>query len=244
MPRIIMVALLVTIFVFAGCIGGSGGPGAEAPETTSAPTTDSTPAPATTSFGGQETTASTVTSTIKSTDGSAESESRTTEEYPVISDVEGFPTGGSGFVPQARGPARGEPVLEAGKPVEVTVKIDNKERQPMNYTTIIQIMRLEMTDSGPNVTKRWNLVRSSVSVAAGEENVSVYTITPNMTGGDLRLNTLLYASDPPAVPAPENAYNNSNMTQPAFRSVPVFITNDPSSITTISDNHSTEPSRG
>ena len=174
-------------------------------------------------FGGQET--ATPAATPEATDEpTAPAPGTTGERVPPITMLrQASPTGGSGYLASQGG----EPTFVAGKPVEVTVGIYNRERRPMNYTTVIQIKRLELTDSGPNVTERWNLAQFPVSVDAGESNETVQTITPNMSGeGFLRLDTLVYAGDPPATPTRENAYNNSEMQQPAFSSIPINVTTD------------------
>jgi hypothetical protein len=238
MSRLIVATLLVAVVVLAGCVGGFGGQETATPATTSEPTVDSTAVPATTAPGAQETmSAVTSTATVESTDGSTGAATATTSEQipPVTFLSQGYPTGGSGLVSQAGGP-RGEPVLAAGEPVEVTVRIENRERRPMNYTTVIQIKRLQLTDADPNVTERWTLAQFPVSVDAGESNETVQTITPNMSGEEyLRLDTLVYAGDTPATPTRENAYNNSDMQQPAFSSIPINVTTDdltPAAVTT------------
>lgn len=95
----------------------------------------------------------------------------------------------------------------------VTV-VSNRERRPTDYTVVVELQRVRAGaagDGSPDVVETVELDRFSVETAAGETRRTERTVTPTMTGEDLRLTVLLYRGDPPSDPTVENAYREVHL---------------------------------
>lgn len=184
MARILGSLLVLTIVVASGCTGVFGGPGTTTPA--------AGPANGSVGTSSAASTGSTGTSAATPAGGSTVTANRS---YTLF-------TGGSPRSNASPGPR----TFVAGQPVTVSVTIDNKEGQRTNYTTVVQIVRLNGTGSDASVTERRILDRFTTGLAAGESRTTTRTVVPNMTGQKLLLTFLLYKSDPPATPTTGNAY--------------------------------------
>jgi uncharacterized membrane protein len=89
-----------------------------------------------------------------------------------------------------------------GKPV--TVGISNHERQPVNYTVVVSIQRVD--SGGDTVTEAERLERFRVYVEDGSSIDRRHVLAPTLTGERLRVQYLLYKGQPPADPSAANAY--------------------------------------
>jgi hypothetical protein len=185
MARILGPLLVLTMVVASGCTGVFGGPGTTTPAAEPANGSMETSSAASTG-------ASTGTPATTPAGGSTVTANRS---YTLFS-------GGSPRSNTSRGPG----TFVAGQPMTVSVTIDNREGQRTNYTTVVQLVRLNGTGSDASVTERRMLDRFTTGLAAGESRTTTRTVVPNMTGQRLLLTFLLYKSDPPATPTTGNAY--------------------------------------
>ena len=85
--------------------------------------------------------------------------------------------------------------MQSGDDEEVWVGITNNEGQSMEYTVV-----MELQSVGPDgeIEERESLDRISVSLEEDETWRDAQTISPTITGDDIRVVFLLYAGDPPA----------------------------------------------
>jgi hypothetical protein len=190
MPRPAALLLVLTMVVVSGCAGIIGGQDTATP--TVEPTSGSTVAPT-------DTPATTPTETPMSMND---------QPYTLFT---GSIAGG-----EAR---RGSRAFVRENPVTMNISITNNEGQRMNYTTVIQLVRLSGTGSNASIAERRLLDQFTTSLEAGENRTVTRTITPNMTGQNLLLVALLYKSDPSATPTLDTANN--------YLAVPVNVTGPP-----------------
>ena len=92
-----------------------------------------------------------------------------------------------------------------------TVGIDNEEFERLDYTVIVQLQRVERVDNGVRVLDRWELDRFERSLAHNETWRKSHEIVPPIAGDDLRLQYLLYRSEPPEDPTVETAYRTLHL---------------------------------
>jgi hypothetical protein len=166
-------------------------------------------------FGGQDT-ATTVTLS-GSADTPTDTPVTTPTETPMSMNGQPYTLFAGGIAgSEARRGSRG---FVRGTPVTMNISITNNEGQRMNYTTVIQLVRLSGTGSNASIAERRPLGRFTTSLEAGENRTVTRTVTLNMTGQDLLLVALLYKSDPPATPTLDTANN--------YLAVPVNVTGPP-----------------
>lgn len=91
----------------------------------------------------------------------------------------------------------------AGEGQNVVLEIANEGPEGQTYTVLAQLQRYDR--SSDSVTARSRLLRLDQTVAAGETWNRSVTLTPDMTGQQMRLVFLLYPDDPPANPTVESA---------------------------------------
>lgn len=102
-------------------------------------------------------------------------------------------------------------LVAAGYPTEFTrgegqllaLRVTNHESVRTTYTVVTTLQRV---DDGGAVASEAELHRAREAVAAGGVWTHRHAIEPTMSGGDLRLNYLVYRGEPPADPTRENAY--------------------------------------
>lgn len=98
--------------------------------------------------------------------------------------------------------------LTAGEPATLHVGIGNREGEPVEYTVVPVVQRVN--DSGGSLVVEEQRRHESFRVALGA-NESTYTqhrFTPRVTGTELRLVYLLYVAEPPADPSVDSAYRH------------------------------------
>lgn len=92
------------------------------------------------------------------------------------------------------------------------VCITNHEQQATNYTVIVELQRVNVSDNNSvQVLKRQELHRFQTHLQNNETWKLRHTVTPQMVGGHLRLMYLLYRGDPPSHPRSENAYREVHL---------------------------------
>lgn len=101
-------------------------------------------------------------------------------------------------------------LLTTGYPTNLTAEtsettallLENNEGARVEYTVVLQLQRVE---EGA-VVENEELARESTSIDRSERNRIELTITPTMTGENLRLAYLVYRADPPSDLGLESAY--------------------------------------
>lgn len=102
-------------------------------------------------------------------------------------------------------------MFRSGEEQSLQVGVENAEQEPMTYTIVIELHRVEERDGRIQILDREALDQFQMMVEHGETETHAHTITPTMTGDDLRLTYLLYKGEPPAEPTPENAYRHTHL---------------------------------
>ncbi|WP_101298341.1 DUF1616 domain-containing protein [Halegenticoccus soli] len=92
--------------------------------------------------------------------------------------------------------------IAQGESVPLVASIENHGDSATDYTVVIELQRV---DGNGEVTEQRELNRLTREVAAGETATIRHTVTPTMTGRNLRLQYLLYEGEPPADPSAANA---------------------------------------
>ena len=97
----------------------------------------------------------------------------------------------------------------AGETKPVVVGIGNHEGESRQYTVVVELQRV--TDNGTTVVETQRLQRFQTRVADDRTVRSRVSLTPRMTGENLRLAFLLYRGAPPENPTVENAYRENHL---------------------------------
>jgi uncharacterized membrane protein len=84
----------------------------------------------------------------------------------------------------------------AGEPQSLVVGIGNQEHQPVTYTVIVEIQRVEIVDNDTVVREAQQQRRFRTRVDANETWTRSHTVAPQLTGERLRLQYLLYREEP------------------------------------------------
>ena len=91
----------------------------------------------------------------------------------------------------------------AGEGRNVVLEIANQGPDRRSYTVVVQLQRFD--ESTDRVTARSRVLTLTQSVSAGETWNRPVTVTPDMTGREMRLTFLLYPGDAPGNPTVESA---------------------------------------
>lgn len=89
---------------------------------------------------------------------------------------------------------------------ELVLRVENDEGVETTYTFFVELQRVETSGESVRVTAEDVIVRERNTVEAGDTWLATHTVTPTMTGEDLRLSYTIYRGDPPANPSEESAY--------------------------------------
>lgn len=102
-----------------------------------------------------------------------------------------------------------------GESRSLVIGVSNHEHERTNYTVVVQLQRVERQQRGNTTTlrvqERQELGRMRVRLAQNETWHQSYTVTPQMTGQNLRLVFLLYRGSAPAEPTVDNAYRETHL---------------------------------
>lgn len=101
----------------------------------------------------------------------------------------------------------------AGETRRMHVGLTNHEGRQISYTIVVELQRVDPADgsSESSVTQEEELYRTRQSVSPGESWVEMVSLTPNLTGSNLRLAVLAYVGPPPQNPTVENAYRETHL---------------------------------
>jgi uncharacterized membrane protein len=93
--------------------------------------------------------------------------------------------------------------LTAGEGEDMIIEIANQGPERQSYTVIAQLQRYDSQQE--SVTERSRVRQFRQSIGPGETWNDSVTVTPEMTGQEMRLVFLLYADEPPEDPTIESA---------------------------------------
>ena len=100
---------------------------------------------------------------------------------------------------------------EVGDSRPLTVGIGNHEHQDMEYTVVVALQRVEVSNNTTRVLAEDELQRLDTAVPNNETWHRRINVTPTMTGQRMRLAFLLYREAPPSEPTVENAYRELHL---------------------------------
>jgi uncharacterized membrane protein len=95
-----------------------------------------------------------------------------------------------------------------GESTELVVGVSNQEHQRSDYTVVVELQRVDVRNASSgaiSVEEETELRRFQVTLADNETVRHSHTITPTMTGDNLRLKYLLYRGDAPSDPKASTA---------------------------------------
>lgn len=98
--------------------------------------------------------------------------------------------------------------LEAGATENVTMTVENREGEAMNYTAVVVLERVDVSGNDSVVLERSELDRVNVSAADGETARQQLAVEPGMLGENLRLNVYVYQGGAPAEASGDTAYRH------------------------------------
>jgi uncharacterized membrane protein len=95
--------------------------------------------------------------------------------------------------------------VQRGDSVTTTLTVENQEGEPMAYTAVVVLERLETDGEETVLLEREELDRVDVDAADGETVREDLSVQPTMLGEDLRLNVYVYEDDAPGSASGETA---------------------------------------
>lgn len=101
--------------------------------------------------------------------------------------------------------------LEAGSPAPLTLRVENHEGSETTYTAVAALQRVDRSGASPSVTDAETVYREQATVAGGEAWTAQHSLTPTMTGEDLRLRYYVYRGEAPDDPSEETAYRTVSL---------------------------------
>lgn len=93
----------------------------------------------------------------------------------------------------------------------VHLAVGNYERRTRNYTVLVELHRVEGNGSSSTVVESERVDSTDLRLRHNETAVEPVSISPRMTGRQLRLTFLLYAEAPPPDPRIANAYRETHL---------------------------------
>ena len=93
-----------------------------------------------------------------------------------------------------------------GETRTLPIGITNREQRAVEYRLFVLEQRTDGAGANATVLSEERLDSRTVSLDHGERTTTSLSISPSMTGADLRLVVLLYVDRPPADPSTETAY--------------------------------------
>jgi len=97
-------------------------------------------------------------------------------------------------------------LLAVDEPEPVVVGIENDEGTTTDYTVVVEIQEVEISDDNQvTVVDRERIDTFEPTLEDGEQWETEHDLVSTMTGEDLRVSYLLYTDEPPAVPSMETA---------------------------------------
>jgi len=98
-----------------------------------------------------------------------------------------------------------------GDNATVVFGVENRERREQSYTVVPRLQRVVEVDNEARVSDYEEYDRVRLTVGAGRTERQDYTVSPTLTGENLRLSFLLYRGDPPERVTSTNAYRRTHI---------------------------------
>ncbi|RRJ29463.1 DUF1616 domain-containing protein [Halocatena pleomorpha] len=98
-----------------------------------------------------------------------------------------------------------------GESKSVIVGIENHERDREDYSVVVLLQNVTMTDNSTVVNDQQRLQRFQTTLGQNKTWRTTHKITPRMTGERLRVLYLLYKDGVPANPIADNAYREAHL---------------------------------
>ncbi|MFB6150495.1 MAG: DUF1616 domain-containing protein, partial [Haloarculaceae archaeon] len=98
--------------------------------------------------------------------------------------------------------------FSGGESQQLPLVVANHEGSDADYSVVILLQRVEDVGGDPRVTEQNRLLDRSLTVPDSQQRLITPSISPTMTGTDLRLSVLLYRGSPPEVPSASSAYRS------------------------------------
>lgn len=99
----------------------------------------------------------------------------------------------------------------AGESQTLTLGIENHEHEPVSYTVLVFAQNVAVENNSTTVLAEERLQQFQPTVEANETWLREHTVTPTLTGENIRLTYLLYRGSPPTNPSTENAYRELHL---------------------------------
>lgn len=99
----------------------------------------------------------------------------------------------------------------AGESRSLVVGVGNHEHQPQNYTVVATIQRVKVRNNSTVILAQRELTRFQTRIDHNETWQLQHTVSPEMTGTDLRLQYLLYRGSPASDLDSESAYRELHL---------------------------------
>lgn len=93
-----------------------------------------------------------------------------------------------------------------GEEQSLVVGVANHEHRPVDYTVVVQLRRYPAGNNSTDPVEVRRLTTLEMSVDDNETVHRRHALSPSTSGDRLQVRYLLYKGDPPADPAPANAY--------------------------------------
>jgi uncharacterized membrane protein len=98
-----------------------------------------------------------------------------------------------------------------GEPQELVVGITNQEHDPVSYTVVVQLHRVNAVGGSSTVLEVEELRRFETRLDHDETWRQPHQVSPTITGTQLRLTYLLYRGSAPSNPTTDNAYRKTHL---------------------------------
>jgi uncharacterized membrane protein len=95
-----------------------------------------------------------------------------------------------------------------GESETLTLALSNHEGKTTSYTIVTAVERVDRSGGDITIVERSELDRSTIRLASGEMVREKYTLTPELTGENLRLSYYIYKGQAPASPDDDSAYRD------------------------------------
>lgn len=96
--------------------------------------------------------------------------------------------------------------FDQGETRELAVNVTNQEHEEVEYDVVVELQRVDRSDSGTTVVEERQLASQSATLSHEEARTVTFDVQPTMRGDDLRLMVFLYRGDAPANPSTDDAY--------------------------------------
>lgn len=101
--------------------------------------------------------------------------------------------------------------MTAGDASQLTLMITNDRSQRTTYSVVVRLERVSDSNGTQRIIEAEQLTRLNPTIESGENWSTQHTVTPTMTGDELRLRYYLYVGSPPDVIGPKTARDHLHL---------------------------------